>query len=244
MLGVGTQRAEQELARKFPEARFARVDSDSMTRQMYEELLGRFGRRELDILLGTQMIAKGLDFPRVELVGILSADTSLSIPDFRSSERTFQLAAQVAGRAGRASPGALVVMQTFNPDFPAIRFATEHDYEGFARMEMSLRKSLGYPPFGRMTRIVMRSESLEVLGREAERASLMIERAVEGVGEDVKVQGPLPPPIARISGQHRVEFVLRAGKASTLQGVLNSARAELFKLPVQVVIDVDPMNLM
>ena len=244
LLGIGTQRAEQELARKFPEVRFARVDSDTMNRQKYQDILERFGRGDLDILLGTQMIAKGLDFPRVTLVGILSADTSLAIPDFRSSERTFQLAAQVAGRAGRASPGARVILQTFNPDFPAIRFATSYDYDGFAASELGLRKSLGYPPFGRLARVILRGPCLAAVQKQADRAAAIIAQAIEHTSRAVTSRGPLPPPIARISGQHRLQFVLRAPQAAALHEVLSKARTELFKLSVHVAIDMDPVNLL
>ena len=244
LLGIGTQRAEQELARKFPQAHFARVDSDTMDRQKYKDVLERFGRGDLDILLGTQMIAKGLDFPKVHLVGILLADTSLTIPDFRSSERTFQLAAQVAGRAGRASPGAQVILQTFNPDFPAICFATTHDYDGFARAELTLRKSLGYPPFGRLARVILRSPSLSAVQREADHAAAIIAQAIERSQSPVSSHGPLPPPIARISGQHRLQFVLRASQAKALHDLLSRTRSDLFKLPVHVAIDMDPVNLL
>ena len=244
LLGIGTQRAEQELSRKFPEARFARVDSDTMDRQKYREVLKQFGQGELDILLGTQMIAKGLDFPNVHLVGILLADTSLTIPDFRSSERTFQLAAQVAGRAGRASPGAKVILQTFNPNFPAIQFATKHDYDGFAEHELELRRPLGYPPFGRLARVILRAASLAAVEREAEHAGTIIAEAIEQSGLGVSCNGPLPPPIARISGQHRMHFVLRANRAKALHELLGRIRGELFKLPVHVAIDMDPVNLL
>ena len=243
-LGSGTQRAEQELTRKFPQARFARVDSDTMNRHKYQDLLQRFGTRQLDILLGTQMIAKGLDFPNVHLVGILSADTALSIPDFRSSERTFQLAAQVAGRAGRATPGASVILQTLNPEFPAIHFATTHDYEGFADAELALRKSLNYPPFGRMARIILRSPSLHILQTQARRAAHIIAQAIASTAQPVTTTEPLPPPIARISGHHRLHFILRAPTAGTLHSVLTQARSELFKLTVYLAIDMDPVNLL
>ncbi len=243
-LGIGTQRAEQELARKFPQARFARVDSDTMNRHKYQDLLQRFGTGQLDILLGTQMIAKGLDFPNVHLVGILSADTSLSIPDFRSSERTFQLAAQVAGRAGRATPGARVILQTFNPHFPAIHFATTHDYDAFADAELALRKSLAYPPFGRMARIILRAPSLTNLQRQARRAADILAHAVAHTAKTVKTTGPLPPPIARISGHHRLHFILRSPTAKALHAVLTRARSDLFKLPVHLAIDMDPVNLL
>jgi primosomal protein N' (replication factor Y) len=244
LLGIGTQRAEQELSRKFPQARFARVDSDTMDRRKYKDVLERFGQGDLDILLGTQMIAKGLDFPNVHLVGILLADTSLTVPDFRSSERTFQLAAQVAGRAGRASPGARVILQTFNPDFPAICFAATHDYDGFAQAELTLRKSLGYPPFGRLAKVILRAPSLSTVQREADHAAAIITQAIEHSRSPVSSHGPLPPPIARISGQHRLQFVLRSPQAKALHDVLTRTRSELFKLPVHVAIDMDPVNLL
>lgn len=243
-LGSGTQRAEQELARKFPQARIVRVDSDAMTRQKYQDILQQFAQGQLDIILGTQMIAKGLDFPNVHLVGILSADTSLSIPDFRSSERTFQLAAQVAGRAGRATPGASVVLQTFNPHFPAIHFATTHDYDSFAQAELDLRKSLNYPPFGRIARILLRAPSLDALQRQARCACDILARAVAHTAKPVNTLGPLPPPIARISGYHRLHFILRSSTASALHTALTRARSELFKLPIHLAIDMDPVNLL
>ncbi len=146
--GTGTQKAYDELQELLPEARILRMDVDTTKKKgAHEDLLERFGRGEADILLGTQMIAKGLDFPNVTLVGVLNADTALNLPDFRSSERTFQLLTQVAGRAGRADKEGEVLIQTYNPNHYAIAFAKEQDYEGFYRYEMDIRKNLGYPPY-------------------------------------------------------------------------------------------------
>ncbi|MCX7804673.1 MAG: primosomal protein N', partial [Planctomycetota bacterium] len=157
--GIGTERVEEEARKTLPEARIARMDSDTMSRRRaYAEILAAFRARELDVLVGTQMIAKGLDFPDVTLVGIVLADTALHLPDFRSRERTFQLLAQVAGRSGRGERGGKVIVQTFMPADPAIRAARDHDFEGFARQELASRRDFGYPPFSRLARIVLRGK--------------------------------------------------------------------------------------
>ena len=146
--GTGTQKAYDELAELFPQARILRMDVDTTRKKgSHQALLDQFGRGEADILLGTQMIAKGLDFPNVTLVGVLNADTALNLPDFRSSERTFQLLTQVAGRAGRAEKAGQVLIQSYNPQHYAIRFAKDQDYEGFYAYEMGIRRQLGYPPY-------------------------------------------------------------------------------------------------
>ena len=153
--GIGSEKVESECKRMFPKARVARMDSDTMRRREdYEEALASFGRGEVDVLVGTQMIAKGLDFPRVTLVGIVAADAALHLPDFRGAERTYQLVSQVAGRAGRAELPGRIVVQTMAPEHPAIRLACENDYEGFARQELAARAELGYPPLGRIVRVL------------------------------------------------------------------------------------------
>ena len=155
LFGLGTQRVEEEITRKFPDLKFARVDSDSMrSAKDYEALLDRFARREVQVMLGTQMIAKGLDYPNVTLVGVISGDTALALPDFRAAERTFQLITQVAGRAGRGDSAGRVVLQTFLPDDPTIQFAIKQDFVGFAKTELSQRREVGLPPISRMVRVV------------------------------------------------------------------------------------------
>src|SRR5205085_2450225 len=155
--GVGTQRVEDELQEAFPKAKILRMDLDTTARKgAYEKILTSFARGEADILLGTQMVAKGLDFPRVTLVGVINADTSLHLPDFRAAERTFQLVTQVAGRTGRGEQGGRVLVQTFSPDHPAIRAAVRHDYPMFARQELPIREALLYPPYSEMARIIAR----------------------------------------------------------------------------------------
>src|SRR6185503_14255333 len=155
-LGAGSERIEAEIGRLLPGARVLRMDSDTMVRREdYESALERFGRGEIDVLVGTQMLAKGLDFPRVTVVGIVSADVSLHLPDFRAAERTFQLLSQVAGRAGRGALAGEIVVQTTAPSHPAVVLAARHDFEGFAEAESRLREELGYPPHGRLLRAVI-----------------------------------------------------------------------------------------
>ena len=148
MFGLGSQRLEEELARKFPAAKTARIDSDSMQAKDYYHVLRDFGRGKIDILAGTQMLAKGLHFPNVTLVGIISADTSLYLPDFRANERTFQLISQVAGRAGRSEKKGTVIVQSCLPEQPAIQFAMKHDFDGFITEELKHRKACNLPPCG------------------------------------------------------------------------------------------------
>src|SRR5207253_10260233 len=161
LFGLGTQRVEEELARKFPELKFARVDSDSMrSGKDYEALLGRFARREIQVMLGTQMIAKGLDYPNVTLVGVISGDTALSLPDFRAAERTFQLITQVAGRAGRGDSPGKVLIQTYHPNHYALRHACAQDYEGFYNEEIRYRQNHSYPPFVALASLLVHGRDL------------------------------------------------------------------------------------
>src|SRR5207253_8182825 len=179
LFGLGTQRVEEELARKFPELKFARVDSDSMhSAKDYESLLGKFARREIQVLLGTQMIAKGLDYPNVTLVGVISGDTALALPDFRAAERTFGLITQVAGRAGRGDAPGRVVVQTFLPDDPSIREAIRQDFPSFARGELVLRRETGLPPFTRMVRIILRDQDVQKLAQYAAELGALFAAAV------------------------------------------------------------------
>ena len=211
LFGLGTQRVEEEMAKKFPDLKYARVDSDSMrgTRD-YEALLGQFAKGEVQCMLGTQMIAKGLDYPNVTLVGVISGDTALALPDFRAAERTFQLITQVAGRAGRGDLPGRVVLQTFMPDDPTIRDALKHDYVGFAARELKLRQEVGLPPFSRMVRIILRDQEAEKLHATSEALAAAVNRAVAAVGPDVTVKGPMPCPISRIAGFYRNQVVLQS----------------------------------
>lgn len=211
-LGAGSERIETALAALMPDVRIARMDSDTMLRREdYEDVLERFGRGEIDVLVGTQMIAKGLDFARVTVVGIVSADNSLFMPDFRAAERTFQLLAQVSGRAGRGELPGQIVVQTSSPAHPAIRFAAQHDFEGFAAHESRLRHDLGYPPFGRLVRVVFEDDDpTKVAAGAAACAALLKNPAHE---EGVTLLGPAESPIALLRGRTRHHMLLKS-KAS------------------------------
>ncbi|HMO27635.1 MAG TPA: primosomal protein N', partial [Tepidisphaeraceae bacterium] len=212
LFGLGTQRVEEEIARKFPKLRFARVDSDSMhSSKDYEKTLEAFGRREFDLMLGTQMIAKGLDYPNVTLVGVISADTALALPDFRASERTFQLITQVAGRAGRGDLPGRVIVQSFQPDQPAIVKALAQDFPGFASEELVSRREVGLPPYARMARIVLRDQEEAKLQHRIEQLAVQAREAIAGLGEQsnqIRLTGPMPCSINRIANYWRHQLLL------------------------------------
>ena len=248
LFGLGTQRVEEELSRKFPELKFARVDSDSMrSSKDYEATLGRFASGEIQVMLGTQMIAKGLDYPNVTLVGVISGDTALALPDFRAAERTFQLITQVAGRAGRGDSAGRVVLQTFLPDDPTIRAAIRQDFVGFAKTELAHRRDAGLPPFARMVRIILRDQELEKLHRHSEELAAQLSKAVakEPAGPTIRMKGPTPCPISRIAGYHRNQIVLLSPSAAALQRVLAAVRDKgALARGERVAVDVDPVSLL
>jgi primosomal protein N' (replication factor Y) len=245
VFGLGTQRVEEEIARKFPRATYSRMDSDTMrSAKDYHTSLQAFGRGEVDLLVGTQMIAKGLDFPNVRLVGVISGDTALHMPDFRAAERTFQLIAQVAGRAGRGDKAGTVVVQTFNPDDPSILLASKHDYESFANREMKLRAEVGLPPATRMARIVCRDTDLVKCVASATELASHLSSANERLGGAVRVRGPMPCPIARVADFHRQQIELIAPDAATLQKLLADLRsAALVRSDAHTAVDVDPVTM-
>ncbi len=243
-LGFGTERVEQELRSTFRDARIARMDSDTTAAQgSHERILGAFAKGEFDLLVGTQMIAKGLDFPRVTLVGIVSADTSLSVPDWRASERTFQLVAQVAGRAGRSSRGGMVIVQTLHPQHPAIQCAMRHDYEAFVASELPLREEADYPPYSEIVRILVSHADLERTRAAAERVK---ERLAPMAGEyGVELLGPAPCPIERVRGRWRWQLLLKCKAVKELTRVVAWARERVAQsAPVRVTLDVDPASML
>jgi primosomal protein N' (replication factor Y) len=244
LFGLGTQRVEEELRRKFPTLRFERVDSDSMRGVGdYEKTLKRFADREIDVLMGTQMIAKGLDFPNVSLVGVISGDTALSLPDFRAAERTFQLITQVAGRAGRGDVPGRVILQTFEPLDETIRAAVRQDYVAFARSELRHRADTGLPPFGRLVRIVLRDQDEEKLHPRSESLAGSFFDAAQGQGVDVR--GPMPCAIRRIAGYFRQQILLAAEGPMPLQRVLARVReAGHLATGDRIAVDVDPVGLL
>ncbi|MEC7231704.1 MAG: primosomal protein N' [Planctomycetota bacterium] len=242
-LGAGSQRVEEILSAVVPQAKVGRMDSDTMMRREdYEETLSAFGRGELDVLVGTQMIAKGLDFPKVTLVGIVSADASLHQPDFRAAERTYQLVSQVAGRAGRADLEGHIVVQTTATDEPAIIHAAKHDFDSFALGEDRSRMEHGYPPYRRLLRVVWEDEDESRVQEASARAAAVLREELRE--HDVEVLGPAPAPMAMLRGRHRRHVLLKA--KLTGQG-LSRARAILANLQTQrprTAIDVDPVSMM
>jgi primosomal protein N' (replication factor Y) len=246
LFGLGTQRVEEEIARKFPELKFARVDSDTMrSSKDYEALLGRFARKEVQVMLGTQMIAKGLDYPNVTLVGVISGDTALALPDFRAAERTFQLITQVAGRAGRGDAPGRVVLQTFLPDDPTIRAAIKQDYVGFAQSELRHRKEVGLPPFARMARIILRDQEPEKLHKLGEDLAAHLNDALAAERDEVRMKGPMPCAISRIAGYFRNQIVLLSRTPAPLQRVLAAVREKGgLARSDRLAVDVDPVSLL
>jgi primosomal protein N' (replication factor Y) len=244
--GIGTQRVEEELAKKFPNARVRRMDSDSMKKTSdYSEVIAAFERREFDILVGTQMVAKGLDFPFVSFVGIISADTALSLNDFRAEERTFQLVLQVSGRSGRGDAPGIVVVQTFAKDSIAIAHAVKGDYESFAKRELNIRRIAKLPPYMRLVRIVVSAEKATRAQESAKRAAQQIDQAMKKSGIRAEVYGPMPAPIFRIRDAYRYDLLLKFPTADALMSA-----GDLFKTDNllragtgQVMVDVDPVSL-
>ncbi len=244
--GLGTEQVERVVVESFPAARVARMDVDTTSgKWSHHEILGRVERGEVDILLGTQMIAKGLDFPRVTLVGVVNADVGIHLPDFRASERTFQLLSQVAGRAGRGELGGEVLIQTSLPEHYALQAALSHDFGGFARRELEERLNPPYPPHVRMANVVISSPDDRLAADQAEAATRWI-RARLGRGTAVALVGPAPAPIERLHGRWRWHFLLRSARAADL-GRLCRAFVRGFQPKghdVRVALDRDPVALL
>jgi len=244
-LGIGSERLEAELARAFPRARVARMDSDTMRRREdYERVLAAFERHELDALVGTQMIAKGLDFPRVTLVGIVAADQSLHVPDFRSGERTFQLIAQVSGRAGRGRLPGRVVVQTRDPEHAAVRFGAAGDYAAFVRWELEQRSGMLYPPFGRMVRALF--EDPDEARARAGAARCAEELAPLCQPGELELGGPLPAPQELLRGRHRHHVLVKAAEGSPRFDRVLALLAERAGRETRPAlrVDVDPMSML
>jgi primosomal protein N' (replication factor Y) len=246
LIGSGTQKIEEELQTLFPDARLKRMDSDSVKgRDAYERLLRQVDRREVDILLGTQMIAKGHDFPAVTLVGVIDADVGLNLPDFRSAEKTFQLITQAAGRAGRGELGGEVVIQTMNPNHYSIQHSTTHDYAGFYAEEIVFRRELHYPPLGRIIKIEVKSPHADRAREAATAAQNRIRYLMRG--KDTLILGPAPAPIARVRGQFRFQLLLLSQQRDKMRMLAlegKKAVEEKYGRKCKVIIDVDPVNLM
>jgi primosomal protein N' (replication factor Y) len=241
-LGIGTERVEEETSRLFPRARVLRWDRDvTGGKEAHEHILQTFARHDADILVGTQMIAKGLDFPLVTLVGVISADTGLHLPDFRAPERSFQLLTQVAGRAGRAHLPSRVVVQSYTPEHYAIQAARTHDYHRFFREEMQFRRSACYPPFARLIRFVYAAENESSCRRSAANLCAILERAI--VSEDLagaELIGPAPCFAARVKGRYFWQLIARLEVRRGARGL----HPLLDYVPPGWTVDVDPVDLL
>jgi primosomal protein N' (replication factor Y) len=241
-LGVGTQRIEAHLTKLFSQAKIQRMDADSTRlKDAHRRILEIFHKGEIQILVGTQMIAKGLDFPNVTLVGVMSADVAMSLPDFRMGEHTFQLLTQVAGRAGRGSKSGEVVVQTFTPFHPIIRAAVDQDYLKFYAAEIAYRRQLGYPPFTRLVSILIQGKSETKIVQIARKMAVQLKK---DLNQSNRIFGPQPAPISKIKGHFRWQMILfyPRGKSihKNLKEVLSFFREEK---GIKISIDVDPVSL-
>ena len=244
--GLGTQRLAANVEAMFPDVPMMRMDTDTMRKPgSHERALASFRSGEIKILLGTQMIAKGLDFPNVTLVGVINADTALHLPDFRAAERTFGLVTQVAGRTGRGEKGGRVLVQTFCPENDAIQAATRHDYIGFANVEMPQREEFNYPPYGKLARVVIRSEIESKAEQMADHIAEEIERAANEIEKEVTVLCPSTAPVEKLRGKFRFHMMISANKENEIQDVLRRAKTTVKSIDdVQWIIDIDPQDMM
>ena len=252
LLGEGTERIEEALSQRLPDLRVDRMDRDTTAcRGGHRKILDRFRSGEIQVLVGTQMVAKGHDFPRVTLVGVLHADASLRLPDFRSGERTFSLLTQVAGRAGRGELPGRVIVQTFVPDHDAIRFALEHDFDGYSRRLLRAREALRYPPFARLAMVRLSHPHEGEVRRAATKFGAAVREAVRaraGSGRQIRLLGPAPSPIQRIANRQRWQMLLLAPDPRTLAAVLDAAHSALMSISrisrLRVAVDVDPQSML
>ncbi|MDI6808059.1 MAG: primosomal protein N' [Candidatus Eisenbacteria bacterium] len=242
--GVAIQKVEKEIEKLFENARLARMDLDTTRKRgAHRELFRAFEAREKNILLGTQMVTKGFDFPEVTLVGVISADTQLNLPDFRSSERTFQLLTQVAGRAGRGDKPGKVVVQTYLPETPSLVAAQKQDYAEFFEAEISERKELGYPPFSKLIEVELSGKKEELVVERSKMLGAALKEEAHGTG--VEVLGPAPHPISRLKGRFRWRITLRGSSHEKLKALLQKGLAKIekkkFPSSLRLTIDVDPL---
>ena len=234
-LGVGTEKVEEELHSLLPSARVLRMDVDTTSRKgAHKKMIDAFRNHEYDVLLGTQIVAKGLDFPLVTLVGVINADTSLNIPDFRSSENTYSLLSQVAGRSGRSSKSGKVFIQTFNPDHYAITYVKHHDYLGFYKEEMKIRRQLGYPPYYYLCYVKISGKDMKLLGNEANK----IKRALERNLKHTKILGPTPLAIFKLNNIYRYGIILKYKKEEELREILSKI-IKHYQTNIKIRIDID-----
>jgi primosomal protein N' (replication factor Y) len=246
--GLGTEKLLTEIEERFPSTVVRRMDSDSMRRPgSHGRILNAFRRGLIDVLVGTQMIAKGLDFPNVMLVGVVNADMGLHVPDFRSAERTFQLLSQVAGRAGRGPRGGRVLVQTFNPEQPCVFLAAQHDFEAFVKLEMAHRREHNYPPYQRLARLIVRSKKADKAGTFADRLAADFEHAMKALKlpGTIRLLGPAEAPVFRLKGFCRFHFQLQSASPAALHQLLRTVLSGV-RPPagVEFTLDIDPLNML
>ena len=246
--GMGTEAIEQEVRKAFPAANVKRFDADSTARKnAHQQILSAFQQQEIDILIGTQMVAKGLDFPNVTLVGVIAADTALNLPDFRASEQTFSLLTQVAGRSGRAEVPGEVIIQTYMPEHYCITAAQKHDYIGFYEQEVAARSALRYPPFSHVARLLLRGKD-EKSVIEAAHAVLNQLQNSQTDGDSVDILGPAPAPLSKIEGKFRWHFLLRSETVEAISQRVQQLTAEpppaIKSNAVESVIDIEPTSIL
>ncbi|MCX7781617.1 MAG: primosomal protein N', partial [Negativicutes bacterium] len=240
--GSGTQKVEEELKRIWPDVRILRMDQDTTGRKMaHEHILADFAAGKYDILLGTQMVAKGHDIPNVTAVGIISADTALNLPDFRAAEKTFSLLTQAAGRAGRGERPGHVVVQTYNPEHYAVVAGVAQDYAMFYQAEMGFRRSLGYPPFSKIIKITFVGAEEAVVFRQANNIAAQLNTRLRQSDSSAEVLGPFAAAVSRLDDVFRINIMLKVNNLPAAQAVLTE-----MNLSAQpgIIIDVEPLNTM
>lgn len=244
MVGSGTQRVEEVLQKMFPAATVVRLDQDSARRKNFlPAVVNDMMNGNIDILLGTQMVAKGFDFPNVSLVGVMLADIGLLLPDFRAVERTFALLVQVAGRSGRGEVGGKVIVQTINPDNPIFHFLKNHDYMGFCQKELSIRKALNYPPYVRLARLVVRGAKEDIVATVAGQCRDILQE-LSPQFPDITILGPSQAPLHKIASQYRYHIVLKSNNVEKLSGILAQCKKKVNLQGTYLEIDIDPLDLL
>jgi primosomal protein N' (replication factor Y) len=241
--GFGTERVEAEVRRLCPGARVARLDRDAIRRKgALTEILSRFRAGDIDVLVGTQMIAKGHDFPRVTLVGVVSADVGLGMADFRASERTFQLLTQVVGRAGRGDEPGEAIVQTIYPDHYSIQLARHQDYCAFFDRELKFRQQMRYPPFQSLVNTIVRSRTFAGAMDDAADVARRVREGADAAG--VSVLGPAPAPLGKLRGEYRAQLLTKGSNRTRMRGLLQSAIAARPDLDRRITVDVDPVSVL
>jgi primosomal protein N' (replication factor Y) len=245
-VGEGTQQIEEQLQKLFPELRIARIDRDTASRRgVFEQSLSDFGAGKIDMLVGTQILAKGHDFPNVTLVGVVSVDAGMALPDFRAAERTFQLLTQVAGRAGRGDRAGKVLIQTYHPYHYALRHASNQDYAGFYEEEIRHRENHTYPPFVALASLLVHGTDLPKVKAEAVELRKELDRA--NAERVARILGPAPAPLARLKGEYRIQLLIKCRNRRELRRIIDDALQALSERKINlrsINVEIDPVSIM